>query len=139
LADSPSPNPIIYVGSSAATTAQLDALGRPVLPPDGPAPAADAVVFELGDDQVLPVELARQAAELAPFAQIVCTGPEATVFRLRQKLLLIGGLTDRWSFVPTGQPDAWGPALAEAAAHAGNSIAGPKRSRRRPLPPPCRP
>jgi PAS domain S-box-containing protein len=113
---------VLAVAPSEAGFARLhDALGAAVMRLDaleawsGPAAEAlDAVIFEADAAAGSPIALARDAREKAPFAQIVFLGPPESLARVRQKLLLVGGLSELWTFLPDNAPEQWPDALGEA-------------------------
>jgi PAS domain S-box-containing protein len=112
---------VLAVAPSEAGFARLrEALGPAATRLDGleawsgpPASTLDAVVFE-ADAAGSPIALAREAREKAPFAQIVFVGAPEALARVRQKLLLVGGLSELWTFLPDSAPDQWPGALGEA-------------------------
>jgi PAS domain S-box-containing protein len=93
---------------------RLDGLDAWAGPPDA---TLDAVIFE-ADAAGSPIALAREARERAPFAQIVFVGTPESLARVRQKLLLVGGLSELWSFLPDDAPARWAEALGEARERA---------------------
>lgn len=81
-----------------------------------PAAEPDALVFDVDGSAADPARILGFARQRAPLAQVVFLGAASALTQVRQRMLLLGGLRDQWTFLKAEEPDAWPALLAEAQA-----------------------
>ncbi|WP_051181676.1 PAS domain S-box protein [Thermithiobacillus tepidarius DSM 3134] len=132
-ADTPAANAsalptVVFLGAAPQHLALLDrVLGNGVrlsaaadwhALPHAAAAVVDAAVIEVADAAVNLALLLQAARERLPQAQLVFLGASRVLAQIRQKLILMGVLSEQWSFLKLEQPEQWPALLREAHSRA---------------------